>query len=165
MGAVVLGLRIAGFYGALFLVYGVSLPYLPVLLDARGLDAAEIGLISSVPLTLRLVLTPAVAVHADRSGDHRAVVIGLATFALAAIACVAVARGFWLLLLTVAAFQIALQSIMPLIETIAMAQVKARGLDYGRMRLAGSVTFIAATLVAHVAPRGEADSESAQVVA
>ncbi|MEQ1612344.1 MAG: MFS transporter [Hyphomicrobiaceae bacterium] len=137
--------RVGAFFGALFLVYGAALPYLPVLLDARGLDAAEIGLVSAVPMILRLVLTPAIALHADRRGDHRAVVIALSVLALAAILMVAVARGFWPILLCVAAFQIALQSIMPLIETIAMAGVRRHGHDYGRMRLVGSVTFIFAT--------------------
>lgn len=137
--------RVGGFFGALFLVYGATLPYLPVLLDARGLTAAEIGLVSSVPLIVRLVLTPVIAVAADRHGAHRGVIVALAALGLAAISGVAVARGFWPLLLTVAIFQVAVQSTMPLIETIAMAGVGRGGHDYGRMRLVGSVTFIVAT--------------------
>ena len=35
---------------------------------------------------------------------------------------------------------------MPLTETVAMSGVKAAGLDYGRMRLWGSLSFIAASL-------------------
>ena len=50
-------------------------------------------------MILRLVLTPAIALHADRRGDHRAVVIALSVLALAAILMVAVARGFWPILL------------------------------------------------------------------
>lgn len=137
--------RVGAFFGALFLVYGAALPYLPVLLDARGLDAAEIGLIAAVPMILRLVLTPAIALHADRDGDHRTVVIALSLLALAAILLVAMARGFWPILVCVAAFQIAVQSVMPLVETIAMAGVRRHGYDYGRMRLVGSATFIVAT--------------------
>jgi len=139
--------RIAGFFGAMFLVYGAAVPYLPVLLDARGLNASEIGLISSLPLMLRLVLTPAIALHADRRGDHRSMLIWLAVAAVAAVGLVAHVGGFWPLLVCVVAFQLALQSMMPLIETIAMAGVKQLGHDYGRMRLSGSVTFILATFV------------------
>ena len=36
---------------------------------------------------------------------------------------------------------------MPLTETVAMSGVKAAGLDYGRMRVWGSLSFIAASLV------------------
>jgi MFS transporter, PPP family, 3-phenylpropionic acid transporter len=141
------GWRTALFFAALFLVYGVSLPYLPVLLDARGLSSAEIGLISSVPLIVRLVLTPLVAMHADRHGDHRGVVIALVAAASAAILVVAGVRGFWPLLLAVTAFLVTVQSVMPLAETIAMAGVRRHGHDYGRMRLCGSATFVLATII------------------
>ena len=36
---------------------------------------------------------------------------------------------------------------MPLIETVAMTGVRTAGLDYGRMRLWGSITFIVANFV------------------
>ena len=137
--------RMAAFFGALFLVYGASLPYLPVLLDARGLSAAEIGIVSSVPLMVRLLLTPVIAVHADRRGDHRAVIILLSAIGVAAIDLLSGARGFWPILLCTTAFLVAIQSIMPLTETIAMAGVKRAGHDYGRMRLWGSATFILVT--------------------
>ena len=137
--------RVGAFYGAQFLVYGATLPYLSVMLDSRGLTPAEIGLISAVPLVLRLALTPVVAMHADRRGSHRLIIIALSTVAFAATQAIVVARGFWPLLLSVAVFQVALQSLMPLVETIAMAGVRRWGHDYGRMRLCGSVTFILAT--------------------
>ena len=143
-------LRIAAFFGALFLVYGVSLPYLPVLLDARGLSAGEIGIVSSVPLFIRLLLTPAIAVHADRRGDHRSVVIGLSVCGVAAILLLAFVRGFWPILLCATLFLVAIQSIMPLIETIAMAGVKRGGHDYGRMRLWGSASFIVVTFAGEI---------------
>ena len=38
--------RLAMFYGAIFAVLGVYLPYLPVWLDWRGLSASEIGLVA-----------------------------------------------------------------------------------------------------------------------
>ncbi len=146
------GWRIAAFYGALFLVYGVSLPYQPVLLDARGLSAAEIGIVSSLPLIVRLLLTPAIAVHADRRGDHRQVIIGLSLAGVAALLLLAGMGGFWPILFCATIFLVAIQSIMPLIETIAMAGVKRGGHDYGRMRLWGSasfifITFASATLI------------------
>ena len=42
-------------------------------------------------------------------------------------------------------FAVAWTTIMPLTETVAMSGVKAAGLDYGRMRLWGSLSFIAAS--------------------
>ena len=42
-------------------------------------------------------------------------------------------------------FAVAWTTIMPLTETVAMGGVRAAGLDYGRMRLWGSLSFIAAS--------------------
>jgi len=43
-------------------------------------------------------------------------------------------------------FSLAMSTIMPLTETVAMTGVKAAGLDYGRMRLWGSLSFIVASV-------------------
>ena len=43
---------------------------------------------------------------------------------------------------------------MPLTETIAVCGVRTAGLDYGRMRLWGSLTFIVVDFVGGVAHRG-----------
>jgi PPP family 3-phenylpropionic acid transporter len=40
---------------------------------------------------------------------------------------------------------------MPLIETIALQGMRTRGLDYGRMRLWGSLTFVAASFLGGIA--------------
>ena len=55
--------------------------------------------------------------------------------------------SFWLIAIGALAFTIAFTGMMPLTETIAMAGVRASGLDYGRMRLWGSATFIAASFI------------------
>src|SRR5262245_57443038 len=75
-------LRLAAFYGALFLVYGVHLPYLPVWLSARGLTAEEIAVITAAPYFLRAFITPSTAMLADRLGAHRAIVNVLAWIVL-----------------------------------------------------------------------------------
>ena len=71
------GPRVALFFAALFLIYGVHVPYLPVWLNWRGLSNAEIGIITAVPFFLRVLVTPAVALSADWLADHRIVVSAL----------------------------------------------------------------------------------------
>jgi PPP family 3-phenylpropionic acid transporter len=136
--------RLSFFFGASFLIYGAQLPYLPVWLDWRGLTAAEIGIVTSAPLILRLVVTPAVAFLADRAGDYRRAIVILVWGALAAVLLLTQMQGFWPILLPVTAFLLSVQTIMPLTEALAMSGVKSLGLDYGRMRLWGSLTFIGA---------------------
>ncbi len=138
------GLRLAAFYGALFIIYGVHLPYLPVWLDGRGLSSEEIAVIVAAPLFLRVFITPAVAMWADGTGQHRALINGLAWLALALAVLFAQMSSFWPILLLAVPFAISVSTTMPLVETIAVAGVRAHGLDYGRMRLWGSITFVAA---------------------
>ncbi|MEQ1712090.1 MAG: MFS transporter, partial [Hyphomicrobium sp.] len=133
------------FYAALFLIYGIHLPYLPVWLDWRGLGASEIGLVTAAPFFVRLAVTPVVAVFADQYGAHRSLVIALAWSALAASVALAMAPGFWSILLVAVVLSLAITTIMPLVETVAVSGVRNGGLDYGRMRLWGSVAFVAAT--------------------
>ena len=54
------------------------------------------------------------------------------------------AGSFWPILGMTLLLSLASTTIMPLTETIAMAGVRQAGHDYGRMRLWGSVSFIAA---------------------
>ncbi|MFN0218472.1 MAG: MFS transporter [Hyphomicrobium sp.] len=145
------GIRIAAFYGALFVVYGMYVPYMPVWLDWRGLSAGEISAVLAVPLFLRLLITPFVALAADRAGAHRALVIGLAWLSLGICLALSQAPSFWPIALLAAPFVICNSTIMPLTETIAVAGVRSAGLDYGRMRLWGSLTFVAASFAGGLA--------------
>lgn len=139
--------RVALLFAAISTVIGINLPYLPVWLDWAGLSATEIAAIVATPMFVRVAVTPAIAFAADRAGDHRKFVILLAWVGLAALVALAQSRGFWPILLWTLVFSLATSTILPLTETVAMSGVKAAGLDYGRMRLWGSLSFIAASLV------------------
>lgn len=141
-------LRLSMFFGALFLILGVHLTYLPVWLDGRGLSATEIALASSAPMLMRLVLTPATAFAADRAHAHREIIIGACVLALVLMLVLRVTTSVVLVIAFVVLMHIALQTIMPLADTLTMAAVKQRGLDYGRIRLWGSITFIVASYIA-----------------
>lgn len=56
-----LAVRYAAFYGAVFLAVGIYQPFWPMLLNSRGLDAAEIGLLFALVFWLRIVTTPTIA--------------------------------------------------------------------------------------------------------
>lgn len=136
-------LRVALFFTALFMVAGTKLPYLPVWLSWRGLSNAEIAIVTAAPLFLRIVAGPAIAMLADRWGDRRQAIILLAAMALAGAVLLSAASGFWAILVVTLLGALAAMGLMPLTETLAMSGVRRGGLDYGRMRLWGSVSFIA----------------------
>lgn len=138
--------RIALFYGAIFVVLGVSLPYFPLWLQWRGLSAFEIGVVTSVPLFIRIVATPMIGFAADRAQSVRRIVILAAACGLLSAAVLMVSAGVWMILIFFTLFQISSLALMPLAEVAAMQGVREKGLDYGRMRLWGSISFIAANV-------------------
>ena len=139
--------RLAFLYGAVFFTIGVQLPYMPVWLDWRGLDATEIGLIMAAPLFGRILITPLLGFAGDRFGSHGAVIILAGCAALVAALALGQSRLFAPIFVASALFTMALASLIPLTDWAAMSSVRAYGIDYGRVRLAGSLTFIAASLL------------------
>jgi MFS transporter, PPP family, 3-phenylpropionic acid transporter len=141
------GVRVSLLFAAIFVVAGTNLPFLPVWLDWQGLGPGEIAIITAVPLFVRVVVTPVIAFAADRANDYRLFLIALSWVGLGALVGLSLSSGFWQILACSIVFALAWTTIMPLTETIALTGVKIAGLDYGRMRLWGSLSFIAATLV------------------
>lgn len=139
--------RVSLLFAALSVIIGTNLPYLPVWLDWAGLSASEIAVITATPLIVRVGVTPIIAFAADRAGDHRRFLIGLSWAGLAGLVALAQARGFWPMLAWTIVFSLAWTTMLPLTETVAMSGVMAAGLDYGRMRLWSSLSFIAASFV------------------
>jgi PPP family 3-phenylpropionic acid transporter len=141
------GQRIALYFAAMFVIYGVLIPFLPVWLDGRGLDANEIAIVTAVPFILRLAVTPLVAIFADRLGAHRLFINASAWAALAACLALGGMSGFWPILLIAAPLSLAAATMMPLVEAIAVKGVRLYALDYGRMRLWGSLSFVVVGLI------------------
>lgn len=140
--------RIAGFFAALFLIYGVYLPYLPLWLDSQGLTVAQISIVTAMPYFLRDLVTPAVAFHADRTSTHRRTILILATLGVTTSLILSQMSGFWPILIFSVATSIAMTTMMPLTEVVALHGMRTTGYDYGRVRLWGSLSFIAANVAA-----------------
>lgn len=137
--------RLGFLYAALFLVVGCYLPYLPVWLDWRKLDADQIAVLLAAPLFTRILCTPVISFAADRAGGRRTILIALAWGSLVSFLLLWAADGFWQMLLASILLAINWTTIMPLIETVAVSGIRFRALDYGRVRLWGSLSFIVAS--------------------
>lgn len=139
-------MRVAGFFAALFLIYGVYLPYLPLWLDSQGLTVAQIAIVTAMPYFLRDLVTPAVAFYADRTRTHRRAILILAAVGVTASLILSQLSGFWPILIFAVAMSIAMTTMMPLTEVVALHGMRTTGYDYGRVRLWGSLSFIAANI-------------------
>jgi PPP family 3-phenylpropionic acid transporter len=142
--------RLASFYAAAFFLVGIQLPFWPIFLAGRGLGVGEIGFVLAAALWIKVLVNPLAGLLADRSGRRRGVMILFAAINLAGFVLFVPAHGFWPLLLVNALTTSAASSLLPLGETLALGIVYARRLDYGRIRLWGSVSFILGSLGAGV---------------
>ena len=138
--------RLGLLYAALFFVVGCYLPFMPVWLDWRRLDAGEIAVLLAAPLFTRIVFTPLIGFAADLAGSRRNIVIALAWGSLLSFILLWAASGFWQMLAASILLAINWTTIMPLIETVAARGIRNGTLNYGRVRLWGSLSFIAANL-------------------
>jgi PPP family 3-phenylpropionic acid transporter len=105
---------------------------------------AEIGLILSVSLWVRIVTIPAAGVVVDRTGNRRGALIVLSASSLAASLIYPPIDGFWPILLVTVLVSAFFSPVMNLGDNLTLLIARANRLDYGRMRLWGSISFIAA---------------------
>ncbi len=157
MSRLVLSFRFAGYYGAVFLALGIYLPFWPVWLAGRGLGPAEIGLLLALTSWLKVVSVPPIARLADRTGRPKSAIVVLSAASLASFAAFLTAEGFWLILAVQLATAFAFHGLIPLAESHTLRAVGAAEIDYGRVRLWGSIAFIlgalgAGELLAHRDP-------------
>jgi PPP family 3-phenylpropionic acid transporter len=140
--------RHALLYAAQFFAFGVILPFLPAVLAARGLDAAEVAAVLAAGSAVRLLAGPLGGRAADALGAPRAVLALAAAAAALAAAGYPVAAGFPLVLAVHAAFSAALAPVVPLADAVTVAAARRERFDYGRVRAWGSIAFILAALLA-----------------
>jgi PPP family 3-phenylpropionic acid transporter len=140
-------LRISLIFLTMFVSFGIHLPYFPLWLEAKGFAAEQIAIILSAPMFLRVVTTPFITAMADRAKDRANVLI------LMVAASLVLSAGYFLepTYLVVLAVSLALAVFWtpqtPLTDSLALSGVRRFGSVYARMRIWGSISFLAANLV------------------
>ncbi len=137
-------LRVSLVYIALFVVIGIHLPFFPVWLKAQGLDDGQIALVLAGQIATRIVSTPIFTFRADKRKSHHSMLVVLCLGVTLLVIALAFAKGFMLIFTLSLAGMFVWGPIMPMIESYAVREAGLRGVDYGRMRLWGSLSFIAA---------------------
>jgi PPP family 3-phenylpropionic acid transporter len=143
-------LKLGLFYAAYFFFGGVQLPFFPLWLEARGLDARMIGLVIAVPTLVRIVVTPIVGHQADRYGALKAVLVIGSIVGLLAMTVVGLVESAIAILVAFALAMAALAPMLSLSDAYALTGLAARGRNYGPVRLWGSVAFIAGNVGAGI---------------
>jgi PPP family 3-phenylpropionic acid transporter len=142
-------LRLALFYAVYFAIVGVQLPFWPVWLrGARGQTDMQIGVLTAAAMWVRTIANPLLAPLVTRSGRSRRPIVALTWASCAAFGLFWFANDFWALLTVSVLFGALISVVLPIGETLTLRTTVAAGVGYGRVRLWGSLGFIAAAAVA-----------------
>ena len=132
-----------GFAGA-FLPLAVQLAFLPIWLAQVGFSADQIGALLGAALAARVVLVPVLVAWSDRFETRRRAYLLYAGMAAAA-ALLLLDRGQVGIAIAVIIASVGGAAVIPVVDAIALGGVRRFGTSYGRVRLWGSVAFVAAT--------------------
>jgi PPP family 3-phenylpropionic acid transporter len=136
---------LALFFGAFYFVYGAYLPFWSLWLEGIGVSAELIGLLLGAGMAIRFAGN-LVVMGQVKSASHLLPMTRLLCLlsVLAFVGFYVSDHWWWLVGLTLVANFI-YPSLMPMGEALATRMVVQTQLDYGKVRLCGSLAFIAAS--------------------
>jgi PPP family 3-phenylpropionic acid transporter len=148
-------LRFLLLYATLYAAFGVQSPYLPALLDSRGIGPEGIAIILAAGTAIRVASGPVAGRLADRLDAPRMMLAGCSAAASMLALGYWQAHSFWALLVVGVLQAAALAPLVPLSDSLALAAalparpgVRRPVFDYGFLRGAGSFAFIFGSLLA-----------------
>jgi MFS transporter, PPP family, 3-phenylpropionic acid transporter len=142
------------YYATAFAISGFYLPFFPRWLEARGMFGLRLGVIAAAAPAMSVLAPAGFGALADalklRGGLLQFACAGaLLTFgALAAVAAAGIPLSFGLLLLAALVFALFRSPMGFIADIVALELAPAAGTTYGRLRLWGSLGFLAAVLLA-----------------
>jgi PPP family 3-phenylpropionic acid transporter len=138
--------RLAGYYGAYFAFLGAFAPYFGLYLQQRGLSAWHIAVLLSQMQLMRIVAPIAWGWIADHSGRPVTIVRVSAILSLGGMGAFLLADSMLGWFATIAVMAFFWSAALPLVEVVTMDRLGAATAAYPRIRLWGSIGFIAAVL-------------------
>lgn len=141
-------LRCALAYAAPISVNGILLPYLPVWLNSLQFTAPQIGTILASQVVLRVLMAPLTGPLSGMVQQPTTILTWSAALSLIAMLGLFVSHEFPVVLFVIALQAALFAPFAPTVEAMTISGVRRWGLQYGFMRVWGSIGFVAATLAA-----------------
>jgi len=140
--------RIRLFYAAYFAAMGLILPFFPVYLNGRGLDAAMIGLMTGLLALAKVFAPPWIGHTLDHQPEirlHR-FIVGASCMAAVTVIVIGLVINMYLLAAAILLFGIFWASVLPLTDGLSVSVSETNVADYGRLRVWGSIGFVITSL-------------------
>jgi PPP family 3-phenylpropionic acid transporter len=138
--------QVSGLFAALYLHYGL-LTFLPLWLASRQVATTQIGALMAIPLFLRLVAVAPVVAWAGRHARLRDTLTVLAVITGMAAGSFGLIHDHSIMLAVFVLFSLAWDQLPVLTDAYAVVAVRSRGLDFGRLRVWGSLGVIVGNAV------------------
>jgi len=146
MARLLTAIRLSGYGAAYFFAAGAFMSYWPVWLHDRGVQDAEIGTMFMSRQIISVVSTLSIGWLAHRLGSVRGLLLALGCGAVVMIGAYEFAWGFLAILLVSLVWGSMWSPSMALYDSVLVTETKARGFNYGSLRVWSSVAFILGAL-------------------
>ena len=123
------GKRTAAVFGALLLMIGVMLPFMPVWLLARGFSIADVATALALQSVVRVAAMPVITYWADRMAARRRFIIVLSGLAAAMMLLANIVDGAAAITACIVLAAVAWSPVMPMLDTVAVEQAEAGHFD------------------------------------
>ena len=135
------------FYITFYATWGIFLPFWGAWLSSNGVSSEDIGLLFSLGLVLRFISSLTLLPRVSRAKSILRLLRTLVFCTLLAFSCLFFTQGhLWLAIITLL-INFTIGPLMPLGDIVGIRLVKQIQLDYGRVRLLGSLSFIVGSTI------------------
>lgn len=138
--------RLSGFYFFYFAFVGAMAPYWGLYLQSLDFNAFEIGVLMSLFQVMRIFAPNAWGWLADHLGRRVLIVQIAASLSLLTFLGMFFVTSFWWLFFVMSLISFFWSASLPLVEATTLSHLGERTAKYGRIRLWGSVGFIATVI-------------------
>ncbi len=140
--------RLAGFYFFVFCVFGIFMPFWSLYLEQLGFSKLQIGAFTTLGMLSRIVTPGIWGYLADKTGKRMLLVrIACTAQVLAWVAICVLPHTFGYMAAVLVFYAVFQNGIIPQFEAAAMFWVKQQQDLYGKIRLWGSLGFMAAVIM------------------
>jgi PPP family 3-phenylpropionic acid transporter len=130
-----------------YATWGIFLPFWGIWLSSHGISSEDIGLLFSIGLVLRFISSLTLLPRVSSAKSILRLLRVLVFCTLLAFSCLFFTQGYlWLAIITLI-INFTIGPLMPLGDIVGIRLVKQIQLDYGKVRLLGSLSFIVGSTI------------------
>lgn len=131
-----------------FGILGLIVPFLAVYLDDKSFTSLQIGEILAIFTATKIVGPTLWAVLADKTGQQLSIIRLGSLLACVFFSFLFFVDSYWPITFSLALFSLFWTAILPQLEVMTLTSIRRSAKIYGRIRLWGSVGFIAVAIIA-----------------